>query len=481
MSTPARLRLYQYAYSPYCIPIELALRHSGVPYEVVDLPVADPRAVIELTQGECYQVPVIEDLFNHKIVWDQGPEGEEVARYVNEIAPLMNLFPIEVAGWQQILLRYIEDHGEAVSFKVCDAFRDKWLRNDVERGLHRRHKERKFGVGCLEAWTRDAEALIQSFHHAIQPFELILAKQPFLTGDHPVFADYALCGVIGNFLFPGTTSLPANCLMLEAWYTKMRAGNFRGPLDELHLGAAEGAGGVASVELADVADIEKAVADLKLRQGTAALDVGTGRGHTALALAARGFMVTASDTEAGPMQEAAAVAQEKKLPVAFHDHGADRLPYESSVFGLVASRMAAHRFAAPEAFVREAARVLKTYGYLVLIDVTVPDDQVEAFAWMNAVEKLRDPAHVRFVAPNVWRKWCTDAGLTVTRLQVESFAQPDLNAYFGETNTPPENRKKILEMMAKAPASVRELFKIGQQDGRIVWNGRKVTLVAGKI
>jgi hypothetical protein len=24
MDTPARLRLYQYAYSPYCIPIELA-------------------------------------------------------------------------------------------------------------------------------------------------------------------------------------------------------------------------------------------------------------------------------------------------------------------------------------------------------------------------------------------------------------------------------------------------------------------------
>jgi glutathione S-transferase len=56
MSTTARLRLYQYAYSPFCIPIELALRHSGVPFEVVDLPVCDPRAVIELTQGECYQV-----------------------------------------------------------------------------------------------------------------------------------------------------------------------------------------------------------------------------------------------------------------------------------------------------------------------------------------------------------------------------------------------------------------------------------------
>jgi ubiquinone/menaquinone biosynthesis C-methylase UbiE/glutathione S-transferase len=482
MSTTARLRLYQYAYSPFCIPIELALRHSGVPFEVVDLPVCDPRAVIELTQGECYQVPVLEDLFNRKVIWDKGPEENDVARYVVEVSPLMNLFPIEAAGWQQILLRYIEDHCESFSFKVCDAFRDKWLHNDVERGLHRRHKERKFGVGCLEEWTRNVDALIAGFHRAIQPFELILAKQPFLTGAHPVYADYALCGVIGNFLFPATTSLPENCLMLEAWYTKMRAGNFRGPLDELHLGA-EGAGATAASEalLADVADIEKAVLDLKLRKGTAALDVGTGRGHTALALARDGYIVTASDTEVPPMQEAARLAQERKLSITFHEHGAGQLPYEAGSFVLVTSRMAAHRFAAPEAFVREASRVLKTYGYLVLVDVTIPDDQVEAFAWMNTVEKLRDPAHVRFVTPNVWRKWCVDAGLTVTKLQLEAFAQPDLNAWFAEANTPAENRKKILEMLAKAPAPVRELFKIGQQEGRITWQGRKVTLVAGKI
>ncbi len=482
MSTPARLRLYQYNYSPYCIPIELALRHSGIPHEVVNLPACDPRAVIELTQGECYQVPVLEDTFSHKVVWDKGPEENDVARYLEEVSPLMKLFPAEVSGWQAILLRYIEDYCESFSSKICDAFRDKWLGNVVERALHRRHRERKFGAGCLEEWTRNVNTLIADFHRAIQPFEAILGRQAFLTGERPVYADYALCGVIGNFLFPATTSLPENCLMLEAWYTKMRAGNFRGPLDDLQLGAG-GAGTSAASEalLADVADIEKAVLDLKLRKGSFALDVGTGRGHTALALARDGFQVTASDTSVPVLQEAAQLAQDRKLNVTFHEHGAERLPYNDGSMGLITSRMAAHHFAAPESFIRESARVLKTYGYLVLIDITVPDDQVEAFAWMNTVEKLRDPSHVRFVTPNVWRKWCVDSGLTVTRLQVESYPQPDLNAYFGETGTTPENRKTIMEMMAKAPSSVRELYKIGQQEGRIVWTGRKVTLVAGKI
>jgi ubiquinone/menaquinone biosynthesis C-methylase UbiE/glutathione S-transferase len=483
MATPVRLRLYQYPHSPFCIPIELALRHSGVPYEVVNLPLYDPTQVIQLTKGECYTVPVIEDLFTRKIVHDKSPAGDEVARYVAEVAPLMNLFPPEVSGLNQILTHYIENDVEAMAFRICDAFRDKWLRSDLERALHRRHKERKFGPGCLEEWTRTVDDLIGSFYRLIMPFEQLLGDRQFLTGAKPVFADYALCGVIGVFLFPTTTSLPENCLMLEAWYTRMRAGNFRNPMDDLQLGAHDGGaqtdlpGGVP----ADLADLEKAVLELKLRPATAALDVGTGLGHVALALAGKGFTVTACDTSLPTLQEAAALAARKKLPVTFHEHGADKLPYADNSFGLVTSRMAAHHFADPGAFIREAARVLKTYGYLVLVDGTVPDDQAEAYEWMNAVERLRDPSHVRYVTPNVWRKWCMDAGLTVTRLQVESYRQPELNRYFNEANTPPENRKKVLEMLAKAPASVRELFRLGQEDGRIVWNGRRLTLVAGKV
>jgi glutathione S-transferase len=480
MATPARLRLYQYTYSPYCIPIELALRHSGVPYEVVNLPVGDPRRVIELTKGDYYQVPVIEDLFNHQLVYDQSPAGDDVARYIAEMAPLMRLFPEEVAGLQQILISYIENDCEAVGFKVCDAFRDKWLKNDLERGLHRRHKERKFGAGCLEEWTRNVDALIDQFYRLIYPFEQILGQQPFLTGERAVFADYALCGVIGNFLFPGTTSLPSNCLMLEAWYTKMRAGNFRNPLEEMQVGAGD-ATARGDALLADVSDIDKAVTELKLRPGTQALDVGTGNGHVALSLAARGFSVTACDTSVERLHEAANLAETRKLAVTFHEHGAEQLPYDDSSFGLIASRDVAHYFTGPESFIRDAARVLKTYGYLVLIDGTVPDDQVEALAWMNAVEKLRDPAHVRFITPNVWRKWCVDSGLTVTSLRIDAVRQPELNAYFNEKKTPPENRKKVLEMLAKAPSSVRELFKIGQEDGKIVWSRRRVTLIAGKV
>jgi ubiquinone/menaquinone biosynthesis C-methylase UbiE/glutathione S-transferase len=486
MDTPVRLRLYQYAYSPYCIPIELALRHSGIPYDLVNLHVGDPTPVIQLTKGEYYQAPVIEDLFSKEVIYDKSPDGMDVPRYIDTLAPLLRLFPAEVDGIHRILLHYIENECESYSFKVCDANWDKWIKNDIERGLQRRHKERKFGVGCLDAWRRDIKQLIEGFHHCLQPFERILADKPFLTGGRPVYADYALCGVIGNFLFPGNTSLPENCLMLEAWYTKMRAGNFRADLDAMQIASAgqfdERADQYGKSHiLADTADIEKVIAGLKLRPNTPALDVATGNGHTAIFLAKRGCQVIACDVSTGMIEQAKKLAAEQRVGIDFREHTAEKMPYPDNTFGLITCRVAAHHFSSPEQFVRESARVLKMYGHLVVIDTTVPDDHVEAHTWMDTVERLRDPSHGRYVTPNSWKKWCADSGLTVTQVHLEPLKQPDLNWYFNVANTPPENRKKVMEMIAKAPAAVRELFKLGQEDGKIIWYWRRLTLVAGKI
>ncbi len=447
MDTPVRIRLYQYAYSPFCIPVELALRHSGVQYDIVNLHVGDPTPIIQLTKGDYYQAPVLEDLFSKVVIYDKSPDGCDVPRYIDDLAPLMRLFPQEVEGIHRILLHYIENECESRGFKVCDANWEKWIKNDIERGLLRRHKERKFGAGCLDAWLRDIKSLTEAFHHCIQPFEMILNKTPFLTGDRPVYADYALCGVIGNFLFPGNTSLPENCLMLEAWYTKMRAGNFRQLLDETQLASMgqfdERADQYGKLHvLADTADINQAVVELKLRPNTAALDVATGNGHTAMYLAEKGFQVIATDISTGMLEQAKKHTAERNLKVDYREHPAEKLPYPDNTFGLITCRVAMHHFSSPHEFVREAARVLKTYGYLIVIDTTVPDDHVEAHAWMDQLEKLRDPSHVRYVTPNQLRKWCVDAGLTVSKLQIEPLKMPDINEFFNVANTPPDNQQE---------------------------------------
>lgn len=483
---PARFRLYQYAYSPYCIPIEMVLRHSGMSYEVVDLPVGDPTQVIALTQGRYYQVPVLQDLFSQQIIFDQSPAGDDIPRFLNDQAPLMKLFPAEVEGLHRILLNYIENDCEARSFKVCDAYADRWLKNDVEHGLLRRHKERKFGPGCMEEWAKNVNQLIEDFYRIIQPFENMLGKQPFLTGEHPVFADYALYGVLGNFLFPGNTQLPANYLMIEAWVSRMRVGKFKNDLDDIQLASQEQFNERADQYgknhiLADVSDLEKVFTSLKLRPGGKALDVATGNGHTAIFLAKKGMEVTACDISTAMLQQALEFSTQEKVHLELYEHSAEQMPYADDTFNLVTCRVAAHHFSAPDAFIRESERVLKHYGHMVVIDAVIPDDQAEVDRWLNTVEKLRDPSHVRLYMPMVWKKWCAQVGLNVSQITFEPFKMKDLNWYFNVANTPVENRKKILEMIAKAPASVREILKIGQEDGKIIWYWRRMTLVAGKL
>jgi glutathione S-transferase len=52
----------------------------------------------------------------------------------------------------------------------------------------------------------------------------MLTASPFLLADRPLFVDYNLYGVLGNYLFNGKTRLP-NLKHLRRWYRTMSTGN----------------------------------------------------------------------------------------------------------------------------------------------------------------------------------------------------------------------------------------------------------------
>jgi hypothetical protein len=70
--------------------------------------------------------------------------------------------------------------------------------------------------------------------------------------------------------------------------------------------------------------------------------------------------------------------------------------------------------------------------------------------------------------------------LEVRSSKLFPFKQPDLNWYFETAATPDESRIKVLEMVARAPDSVRSLFRLGEEDGKIVWWWQRLTLIAAK-
>lgn len=232
--------------------------------------------------------------------------------------------------------------------------------------------------------------------------------------------------------------------------------------------------------LENVEDVEAAIQSITLPAQARVLDVATGAGHTGLFLASLGHDVTLADIAQPMLEKAARTAAERGLKVKTAQHPAESFPQEDGTFDLVTCRVAAHHFSFPDKFIAETERVLKPGGYFILIDGTVADDQPEAEAWMHRVEKLRDPSHNRFLTPRTWSILCKTHGLDVLAATIFPFKQPDLNWYFETAATPDENRIKVLQLISGVPESARSLFRVGVENGRIVWWWQRLTLIAVK-
>src|SRR5262249_34692933 len=136
---------------------------------------------------------------------------------------------------------------------------------------------------------------------------------------------------------------------------------------------------VASEDHAKGESLDRLLALTRPRPDWRVLDIATGGGHTALALAPHVREVIASDLTP-PMLDAARafIASKGVTNVVFREADAISLPFEAEAFDLVTCRIAPHHFPDVQRFVHEMFRVLKPGGVAVVIDNVVPEDPVAA-------------------------------------------------------------------------------------------------------
>jgi glutathione S-transferase len=208
--------LIQFPWSPFCITIRHILTCHRIPFRLHNIAYHDRAPIITATKGQGHTVPCLID--GKRGICDATDFGQEVARYVDRRYRL-NLFPKNLDGMQVILSRYIENDLESVGFKVNDTYVIP-TRPLIERTMLIRHKERKFGRGCVREWTSHRRYLCTQFAELLKPIDNMLAASPFLLTDRPLFVDYSLYGVLGNYLFNGKTKLP-NLNHLRRWHQRM--------------------------------------------------------------------------------------------------------------------------------------------------------------------------------------------------------------------------------------------------------------------
>ena len=209
------IELIQFPWSPFCIVQRQILQFAGAPFKVTNLPNTSDRSLVwKLTKHRYYAVPIIRD--RGQVVFETGDDSQVIAKYLDEKFRL-GLFPAEIEGVQEIIWRYIENEVEGVCFKLNDIYFQEFVAKDDQLPFLR-HKERKFGRGCIEGWRAQQPELRAQLETVLVPFEQMLAHNDFLLGERPRFVDIDLYGMLGNYLFSGHYRLPAQHKNILRWH-----------------------------------------------------------------------------------------------------------------------------------------------------------------------------------------------------------------------------------------------------------------------
>ncbi|HEX5158258.1 MAG TPA: methyltransferase domain-containing protein [Ktedonobacterales bacterium] len=315
----------------------------------------------------------------------------------------------------------------------------------VEEGFH---PQRKGHPGLLVRDLAAVRARLEAAGAPIIPDDLLPGYERFYTADP--FGNRIEC------LRPLADAVEPDGAESEA--IKARVREMFGESAEAYVASPGHAGG------ADLNRLVELAAPILSDQ---ALDISTGGGHTALALAPHVAHMTASDLT--PRMLAAArdfLTASGVTNASYVIADAESLPFLDAGFDLVTVRIAPHHYASVTAAVGEMARVLRPGGRLVVIDNVAPED-VTLDALGNRWEKRRDPSHVRNYTVSEWRTFLTYAGLEITDEETQRKTY-DFASWTARMRMPADERAKLEADILAASPEARAYFAVTESDGHLI-------------
>ena len=202
-----------------------------------------------------------------------------------------------------------------------------------------------------------------------------------------------------------------------------------------------------------------------------AVDIGTGAGFTAFAMAEVSERVIASDITQPMLRQAGRISRERGLPnVGLVQNAAEALPFADASLDLITSRKAAHHFRDFEAALDEAQRALRPGGSLVMADTVAPEDDDMA-RWQNEVELRRDFSHVEDRKVSVIRGMLEERGFEVVGSEDER-VYLWFNDWVMRTRVPEDEVAALRREFQEGAPEMKKTFQVGEpeEDGDFLFS-----------
>lgn len=220
---------------------------------------------------------------------------------------------------------------------------------------------------------------------------------------------------------------------------------------EAYLTSAVHAGG------ADLAALRGLVEDTRTAR---VLDLGCGAGHVSFNVASRAREVVAYDLSQDMLDVVARAAAERGIANIVTKQGAvEKLPFADASFDAVLCRHTSHHWRDFNAALREASRVLKPGGVAGFVDAVSPGPgMLDTF--MQAIELLRDPSHVRDYSRAEWSDALQRAGFFLGA--TETFRiRIEYASWIARMRTPKVQADAIRALEQAMPQNVARYFNLG--------------------
>lgn len=207
------------------------------------------------------------------------------------------------------------------------------------------------------------------------------------------------------------------------------------------------------------------------------LDIATGAGHVAYAFAPHVDRVIATDITPEMLEIVEREAGQRGLAnIATELMPAEDLALGDATMDGVACRLAAHHFHDLPKFLREVYRVLVPGGWFLLVDTCGIDDDAKSDSGLDAIERMRDPSHVRNLTPNTWR-----SVLEANCFEIEKFEmlahEYGIKGWMDRMRVEEPQRSQLCEMMKSSEGALREYLRpTGNGESLSFWLHQVVVL-----